>query len=80
MVECKYKNRCTSYSEKCESCANNFGKRDYYQPMPYPWWPAYPIYPWYQQTNIWCTSTTGTQQSDGKCDYYSNNSDVPVTC
>jgi hypothetical protein len=78
MVECKYKNRCISHPEKCGSCVNNLGKCDYYQPMPYPnWWPWpwYP-YPWYQQP-VWYSSND-TQQSSG--DYYSNNSDVPVTC
>ena len=78
MVECKYKNRCISHPEKCGSCTNNIGKCDYYQPMPYPnWWPWpwYP-YPWYQQP-VWYSSND-TQQSSG--DYYSNNSDVPVTC
>lgn len=80
-VNCQYMDKCLSFKKKCGSCANNWNaRRDYYQPMPYPhWWPCNP-WPWYPQPNIWYTSVTGVQQSDGKCDYYSNNTDVPVSC
>jgi hypothetical protein len=45
IVDCPYKNKCTSANSfKCWSCRHNRGKRDYYEPEPYrpfpdPWKP-----------------------------------------
>jgi hypothetical protein len=45
MVDCPYKDKCTSANSfKCMTCRHNKGKRDYYEPEPYrpfptPWTP-----------------------------------------
>jgi len=46
-IECPYKDKCTGYSAKCNSCKNNTGKRDYYIPAwePYTPQPYYPLFP-----------------------------------
>jgi hypothetical protein len=80
-IECRYRDKCTSYPDKCGSCANNEGKRDYYVPRPYPnpwWWPY--TWPYTNPPYIWYT--TSVTQCSGKSDYYttSNAQDVPVTC
>ena len=40
-VVCPHKDRCVSHPTFCESCKNNTGKRNYYQPeQNYPMWPS----------------------------------------
>lgn len=47
-VICEYKDKCSSYPDKCSNCEHNTGKRDYYKPdkreyyLPYTryWWPC----------------------------------------
>lgn len=46
-VECRYKHKCTSYPDKCDNCANNFGKRDYFKPDYDPWYPGTRPWPWH---------------------------------
>jgi hypothetical protein len=79
-VDCPYSAKCLSFKKKCGSCVYNRNlKQDFYSPMPnpYPYW--WPWNPWYQvqPAVTWITNVTS---QTGKCDYYSNNSDVPVTC
>ena len=39
-VDCIFKDKCTDYPERCDSCShNNNNKRSYYSPDYYPWWP-----------------------------------------
>ncbi len=79
-IDCPYTEKCVSYKQRCSSCVyNRNARRDYYSPLPGPYWPWYPNYPWYDHV-VWCTSN-GTAMQTNKCDYYtSNNSDVPVSC
>ena len=80
-IDCPYLEKCVSYKQRCSNCFNNRNaRRDYYSPLPSPYWPWYPTWPWYQPSVIWCTST-GTSVQTNKRDYYtSNNSDVTVSC
>lgn len=64
-IECPYKEKCTSYRIRCCSCKHNKGKKDYYEPKPYPWvWPyIWPyIWPWWDPYPYWHwpNETTGT--------------------
>ena len=69
-VDCCYKNRCTSYPNRCGSCINNKGKRDYYQPD---YWPWHRYYPWYPEP-YWVTTTcTYTQDNNYAKDYYTTS-------
>lgn len=51
-VICPYKDKCSSFPDKCDTCRNNKGtKKDYYEPdyQPYiPYRPPYYIDP------VWC--------------------------
>ncbi len=80
-VVCYHKDKCTSYNQKCYSCLNNRGRKDYYEPVPYrPWYPSYPYYPWDPWTRPYyhiTTSSSDTLRFESTCntgakktDYY----------
>ena len=64
-VVCPYKNKCISYPTRCASCRHNSGKRDYYEPEPYPYYP-YPYNPWYPYTWPYTWWTTDTSAANNK--------------
>ena len=62
MVECPYKEDCTSYPHKCGNCRyNKSKKKDYYQPDMY-YEPIWRYDPPYGTPVLWCTG--GYKQSD----------------
>ncbi len=61
-VKCIFKECCSEEVSKCQTCANNKGKKSHYIPEvePYtPYYPIYPIYPVYPYYLPTITYTTG---------------------
>jgi len=70
-VVCSYKDKCTSHPSRCDSCRNNTGKRDYYEPEPQPYIPDYPWYPypwWVPYEPYWISIRYSSDE--GSSDYY----------
>ena len=74
MVKCPYKNDCTSYPYKCDTCRHNTSKKkDYYEPdySDLYWYPSYPRrrrrrYPgWTWDDYLWCGNDDTTTVSYG---------------
>ena len=75
MIDCQYKDVCSSYPFRCDTCRHNKSKKkDYYEPDDYyPWVPYIPWRQWPYDI-IWCDSGKTLHITSGKKnkkrDYY----------
>ena len=56
-IICDFKDKCTSYPNKCKTCKRNRGKRDYYKPDTDDSDPYIPYTPYVPYTPIWTVTT-----------------------
>lgn len=73
-VKCRYKHKCVSYPDKCDRCANNKGRKDYFVPECDPWTPWYPWhpYPWTYPYIWYDTDGDYTNDNDARWDFFTS--------
>ena len=63
-IDCPYKDNCTSYPWRCDTCRHNKSKKkDYYEPD-YDYWHWSPPWPGYPYPYIWCSITTNPNPNE----------------